>query len=61
MSRHALILQPGPLEPLIIDGKVIREPSIRRLVMAGLALLGISVGSFLGWGLLASLDRAAIA
>jgi HlyD family secretion protein len=61
MSRHALALQPLPLEPLIIDGKVIQEPSIRRLVMAGFALLFISVGSFLSWGLFASLDRAAIA
>jgi HlyD family secretion protein len=46
---------------LIIDGKVIREPTIRGLVLAGFVLLGISVGGFVAWGFLASLDRAAIA
>ena len=37
------------------------EPSLRRYVMFGLAVVFIGFGGFLLWGLLASLDRAAIA
>jgi HlyD family secretion protein len=42
-------------------GLVYPEPSLRRYVMFGLAVVFIGFGGFLLWGLLASLDRAAIA
>lgn len=37
------------------------EPSLRRYVLAGLAVVVIGFGGFLLWGFLASLDRAAVA
>ncbi|WP_374650955.1 HlyD family type I secretion periplasmic adaptor subunit [Dongia sp.] len=42
-------------------GLVYPEPSLRRYVILGLAVVFIGFGGFLLWGLLASLDRAAIA
>lgn len=37
------------------------EPSLRRYVMMGIAVVSIGFGGFLLWGMLSSLDRAAIA
>jgi HlyD family secretion protein len=37
------------------------EPSLRRLVIAGFAAVGIGFGGFLVWGFAASLDSAAVA
>ena len=37
------------------------EPSLRRYVMMGIAVVVIGFGGFLLWGFLSSLDRAAIA
>ena len=37
------------------------EPSLRRYVVLGLVIVFLGFGGFLAWGLLASLDRAAIA
>jgi HlyD family secretion protein len=42
-------------------GLVYPEPSLRRYVMLGVAVVCIGFGGFLLWGLLSSLDRAAIA
>lgn len=42
-------------------GLIYPEPSLRRYVILGLAVVFIGFGGFLLWGLLASLDRAAIA
>ena len=37
------------------------EPSLRRYVILGVATVMLGFGGFLTWGLLASLDRAAVA
>lgn len=42
-------------------GLVYPEPSLRRYVVLGLVIVFLGFGGFLAWGLLASLDRAAIA